>query len=327
MARTRISQWSVVEPCPLAKGGFIAEIVRWQSAKIARRTDPQTLIARRRRHDALRRSEQDEEQCSGFLRRSRLAPLNDVLRRDQPIAPVHDADRHLPAVSYTSAISRRPVPRSCHVCQKCAKASGSGHGKNNDTQPLSLGRRISRPTVGVPGGKLKPFWPTIPSKPSVSPATSRIHTPLGLRNSGPFCGPMLLLCCRHQPESTRQCATIRLEGGTILVSGSRLLFVKTTNAARTRSKDLDAMEFVVENYKSPNLESAFFPLREDDASRGNRRCQLHLFGFPTELRSVDNELSRHVHGRTSAEYNGASHARYLHSLNISWQDEFRPFWG
>jgi hypothetical protein len=89
-------------------------------------------------------------------------------------------------------------------------------------------------------------------------------------------------------------------------------------------KDVCAMEFVVENYKSPNLEAAFFPLHEDDAWKGNPDAKFYLFGYPTELRSVDYELSHvHVHQVvTSADYNGASHARYLHSLNITGKKSF-----
>jgi hypothetical protein len=149
---------------------------------------------------------------------------------------------------------------------------------------------------------------------------------LGSATAVRFADRCFLLWCRHQ---TRDYApndvTIPIEGGTILVSGSRLLFVnEDQGSANEEFKDLCAMEFVVENYKSPNLESAFFPLREDDAWKGNADANFYLFGFPTELRSVDYQLP-HVHVQqvvTSAEYNGGSHARYLHSLKITGKKSF-----
>jgi hypothetical protein len=149
---------------------------------------------------------------------------------------------------------------------------------------------------------------------------------LGSATAVRFADRCFLLWCRHQ---TRDYApndvTIPIEGGTILVSGSRLLFVnEDQDSADEEFKDLYAMEFVVENYKSPNLESAFFPLREDDAWKGNVDANFYLFGFPTELRSVDYDMP-HVHVRqvvTSADYNGPSHARYLHSLKITGKKSF-----
>jgi hypothetical protein len=150
---------------------------------------------------------------------------------------------------------------------------------------------------------------------------------LGSATAVRFAGRCFLLWCRHQ---TRDYApndvTIPIEGGKILVSGSRLLFVnEDQHSADEEFKDLYAMEFVIENYKSPNLESAFFPLREDDAWNGNADAKFYLFGFPTELRSVDYEVP-HVHvGQvvTSADYDRPSHARYLHSLKITGKKSFR----
>ena len=102
-----------------------------------------------------------------------------------------------------------------------------------------------------------------------------------------------VLWCQHQ---TREYApndiTIPIEGGTTLVSGSRLLFVKEDErSADEEFKDLQAMEFVPENYRSPNLEAAFFPLREGDVWKGNPDANFYVFGYPTELRSVDYELA------------------------------------
>ncbi|OAF11428.1 hypothetical protein AYJ54_08390 [Bradyrhizobium centrolobii] len=135
-----------------------------------------------------------------------------------------------------------------------------------------------------------------------------------------------VLWCRHQTrEYAPNDVTIPIEGGTILVSGSRLLFVDDDESNTDEEfKDLQAMEFVPENYKSPNLEAVFFPLREDDVWKGDPDAKFYLFGYPTELRSVDYELP-HVHvGQvvTTGEYKGASHARYVHSLNITGKGSF-----
>jgi hypothetical protein len=64
-----------------------------------------------------------------------------------------------------------------------------------------------------------------------------------------------LLWCRHQ---TRDYApndvTIPIEDGTILVSGSRLLFVEEDHSnADEEFKDLCAMEFVPENYSGRQI--------------------------------------------------------------------------
>ena len=135
-----------------------------------------------------------------------------------------------------------------------------------------------------------------------------------------------LLWCRHQTrEYAPNDVTIPIEGGTILVPGSRLLFVDDDeNNADEEFKDLHAMEYVPENYKSPNLEAAFFPIHEADVWKGNPDANFYLFGYPTELRSVDYELP-HVHVQqvvTTAEYNGASHARYVHTHKITGKKSF-----
>jgi hypothetical protein len=149
---------------------------------------------------------------------------------------------------------------------------------------------------------------------------------LGSATALRFADKCFLLWCQHQTRAyAPNDVTIPIEGGTILVSGSRLLFVKEEHHnADEDFTDICAMEFVVENYKSPNLETAFFPLDEQDVWKGNADAAFYLFGYPTELRSVDYE-SPHVHVRqvvTSAEYNGASHARYLHSLKITGKKSF-----
>jgi hypothetical protein len=84
-------------------------------------------------------------------------------------------------------------------------------------------------------------------------------------------------------------------------------------------KDLHAMEFEPENYSSPNLEAAFFPMLEADVWKGNPEGNFYMFGYPTELRSVDYDIP-HVHVQqvvTTGEYDGASHARYVHRLKIT----------
>ncbi|WP_143271762.1 hypothetical protein [Bradyrhizobium mercantei] len=81
------------------------------------------------------------------------------------------------------------------------------------------------------------------------------------------------------------------------MSGSRFVFATDDDGTTDEDfKDLCAMEFAPENYGSPNLESAFLPLVEDDIWQGDVGAQFYLFGFPTELRLVDYELP-HVHVR------------------------------
>ena len=135
-----------------------------------------------------------------------------------------------------------------------------------------------------------------------------------------------LLWCRHQTkEYAPNDVTIPIEGGKIVASGSRFVFVDEAKGDWDEDyADLCATEFVIENYGSPNLEAAFFPLLEDDAWKGSADAQFYLFGYPTELRSVDYELP-HVHMRqivTSAEYNRRSNSQYLHSLKITGKKSF-----
>ncbi|MBR1216879.1 hypothetical protein JQ557_02670 [Bradyrhizobium sp. U87765 SZCCT0131] len=134
------------------------------------------------------------------------------------------------------------------------------------------------------------------------------------------------LWCRHQVRDfTPDNVTIPIEDGTVLVSGSSLLSVEEDDGnADEEFKDICAAEFLVENYKSPKLEKAFFPLMEEDVWRGNSDANFYLFGYPSELRSIDYEEARlHLQQAvTSAEYNGASQARYLHSLKITGKKSF-----
>jgi hypothetical protein len=119
--------------------------------------------------------------------------------------------------------------------------------------------------------------------------------------------------------------TIPIDGGATLVSGSRHLFVNEDESTADEDfRDLQAIEFVPENYKHTNFEAAFFPLWEDDVWKGNADANFYLFGYPTELRSVDYDQPHvHVHQVvTSGQYNGASHARYLHSLKITGERSF-----
>jgi hypothetical protein len=113
---------------------------------------------------------------------------------------------------------------------------------------------------------------------------------LGSATALRFADKCFVLWCKYQ---TRDYApndvTIPIKGGTILVSGSRLLFA-------------------TEDHRNADEDFAAF----------------YLFGYPTELRSVDYELP-HVQVRqvvTSAEYNGASHARHLHSLRFTGKKSF-----
>jgi hypothetical protein len=135
-----------------------------------------------------------------------------------------------------------------------------------------------------------------------------------------------LVWCRHQTRDySPDDVTIAVEGGKTLVSGSRFIFVNQEEAhADEEFNDLCASEFVIENYNSPNLEAAFFPLIEDDTWHGDTSAQFYLFGYPTELRTVDYELP-HVHVQqvvTSADYFGPSQAQYLHSLKITGSKSF-----
>jgi hypothetical protein len=149
---------------------------------------------------------------------------------------------------------------------------------------------------------------------------------LGSATAVRFGDRCFLLWCRHQTrEYAPNDVTIPIEAGTILVSGSRLLFVNEDETNLDEEyKDLQAMEFVPENYKSPNLEAAFFPMFEGDIWKGNSDANFYLFGYPTELRLVDYDLP-HVHVRqvvTTGEYSGASLARYVHSLKITGKKSF-----
>lgn len=135
-----------------------------------------------------------------------------------------------------------------------------------------------------------------------------------------------LVWCRHQTKDyAPNDVTIAIEGGKTLVSGSRFLFVNEDQTSMDEDfKDLCAMEFVTEDYKSPNLEAAFLPLVEDDVWQGDVHAQFYLFGFPTELRLVDYELP-HLHVRqvvTSAEYFGQSRAQHLHVLKVTGRKSF-----
>ena len=149
---------------------------------------------------------------------------------------------------------------------------------------------------------------------------------LGSATAVRFGDRCFVLWCQHQTrEYAPNDVTIPIEGDTALVSGSRFLFVKEDeSSADEEFKDLQAMEFVPENYNSPNLEAAFFPLREGDVWKGNPDANFYLFGYPTELRSVDYEQPHvHVHQVvTTGQYNGASHAQYLHSLKITGKRSF-----
>lgn len=63
---------------------------------------------------------------------------------------------------------------------------------------------------------------------------------------------------------------------------------------------------------------------EADVWKGNPDANFYLFGYPTELRSVDYELP-HVHVQqvvTTGEYAGSSYARYVHSLKITGNKTF-----
>jgi len=135
-----------------------------------------------------------------------------------------------------------------------------------------------------------------------------------------------LVWCKHQTKDySPNDVTIAIESGRTLVSGSRFVFVNEDQAnADEDFKDLCAMEFAVENYSSPNLETAFLPLIEEDVWQGDVDAQFYLLGFPTELRLVDYELPHiHVHQVvTSAEYLGASRAQHLHVLNVTGKKSF-----
>jgi len=149
---------------------------------------------------------------------------------------------------------------------------------------------------------------------------------LGSASAVRFGEKCFILWCQHQTKGySPNDVTIPIEGGKTLISGStHHVVTEDESNADEDYKDLCAMQFVPDNYRSPNLEAAFFPLHEQDAWRGNRDTRFQVFGFPTELRRVDYEQP-HVHvGQvtTSADYGQASNARYLHSLDITGKQSF-----
>lgn len=135
-----------------------------------------------------------------------------------------------------------------------------------------------------------------------------------------------ILWCQHQTVGySPNDVTIPVEDGKTLISGSVHHIVENDKSnADEDYKDLCAMQFVPGNYKSPNLETAFFPLREPDVWKGDHNANFYVFGFPTSLRQVDYDKP-HIHVQqvvTSANYDRASNARYVHSLIVTRRKSF-----
>jgi hypothetical protein len=140
-----------------------------------------------------------------------------------------------------------------------------------------------------------------------------------------FGNKCFILWCQHQTKGYHpNDVTIPIEGGKTLISGSVHHVVnEDASNAEEDYKDPCAMRFMPNNYNSPNLEAAFFPLHEGDVWKGNHDANFYLFGYPTELRRVEYD-EPHVHVRqvvTTADYSHASNARYLHSPERHWQAE------
>jgi hypothetical protein len=132
--------------------------------------------------------------------------------------------------------------------------------------------------------------------------------------------------CRHQTrEYNPNDVTIPIDSGKTLISGSRFLFIEPDESnAEEEFSDLCAMEFIPENYGSPNLGAVFFPLTEADCWSGNTDAAFFLYGFPTSLRIVEYDVP-HVHVTqvvTSGRYHKASHARALHCLEMTRTTDF-----
>jgi hypothetical protein len=85
------------------------------------------------------------------------------------------------------------------------------------------------------------------------------------------------------------------------------------------------MEFPTEKYDSANLDSWFFPLQDSECWRGNVDAHFFLFGYPTELRTVEYEVPHVVVKQvvTSGRYHHLSNTRQIHCLEMTRTQQFR----
>jgi hypothetical protein len=150
---------------------------------------------------------------------------------------------------------------------------------------------------------------------------------LGSATAVRFRNKFFLVWCRHQTkEYGPGDVTFPVEEGRVLISGSRFIYIETDDANKDEDfSDLCAMEFPTEKYASANLDSWFFPLQDSECWAGNTDAQFFLFGYPTELRTVEYEVP-HVDVKqvvTSGRYHHPSNARDIHCLEMTRTQQFR----
>jgi hypothetical protein len=149
---------------------------------------------------------------------------------------------------------------------------------------------------------------------------------LGSATGVRFKGRFFLVWCQHQTKGYQpDDVTIPIESGKTLISGSQFLFVRPDDSNKEEDYvDLCAMEFIPEKYSSPNLDTVFFSVKEDECWQGNTDAKFIVFGFPTESRIVEYEKP-HVHVSqvvTSARYDGKTSSQGLHRLEMTRTTSF-----
>lgn len=130
----------------------------------------------------------------------------------------------------------------------------------------------------------------------------------------------LVLCCGHQIDSIEpDKIAIYVKAQNSTVTASSLLRPKvTTDNSDTDWIDVRALEYVVENYKTPNLSREFFAVERDGVWPLNSTGRFLLFGYPTERQEVDYEQPRiraHV-VEVGATYDGPSNSPHVHRVKM-----------
>ncbi len=136
-----------------------------------------------------------------------------------------------------------------------------------------------------------------------------------------------VFCCGHQIDTVSpDNVAIYIKSENSTATASLLLRPNiTADNSDTDWIDVRALEYIVKNYKIPNLSREFFSVDTDVSWPASSTGRFLLFGYPTERQDVDYEephIRAHV-VEVGAIYDGPSNSPHVHRVKMDRKIAFQ----
>ncbi len=144
-----------------------------------------------------------------------------------------------------------------------------------------------------------------------------------------------LICTAHQIKSytpDKVCFVPKIASWKTIITGHRFLYSNASEISKIEEEfvDINAIEFTPSNYSISNLQSEFFNVLDEDCWPNQTLNKFIVFGHPSS--KVKYSVSEYdwntklesihlVNTYCTAEYDGATEAKFCHRLKVNRFDE------